>query len=189
VLLFDEPTAALDPEAARSIRDYVRELAAARGRTVLLCTHNLFEAEQLCQRLSIVQAGRQLAEGTPRELRAGTATTCVLRVAERSPQLLARLALVSSIEGLVMDGPGAITYRTTQPALANPEVIRATVAAGADVLGLSETTASLEEVYLSVIAREARMPQNNTHKGPPSARGEEVVVGEATSDAGKPLEL
>src|SRR5260370_2056657 len=48
VLLFDEPTAALDPEAARSIRDYVRELATSRHRTVLLCTHNLFQTEPLC---------------------------------------------------------------------------------------------------------------------------------------------
>src|SRR3979409_1634290 len=65
VLLFDEPTAALDPEAARSVRDYVRDLAASRGRTVLLCTHNLPEAEQLCHRLSIIQAGRQVAAGPP----------------------------------------------------------------------------------------------------------------------------
>jgi ABC-2 type transport system ATP-binding protein len=183
VLLFDEPTAALDPEAARSIRDYVRELAAGRGRTVLLCTHNLFEAEQLCQRLSIVQAGRQLAEGTPRELRAGSTTTCVLRVVDRSPQLLSALQTVPSIEALQVDGPQAITYRTTQPELANPQVIRAAVAAGADVLGLSETTSSLEEVYLSVVAGDTRMPAGNTHTGPPPARGEELVAGEVTTHA------
>src|SRR5712692_828525 len=81
VLLFDEPTAALDPEAARNVRDYVRELAAARHRTVLLCTHNLFEAEQLCHRLSIIQAGHQVAQGTPAALKARVATTCILRVA------------------------------------------------------------------------------------------------------------
>jgi ABC-2 type transport system ATP-binding protein len=151
VLLFDEPTAALDPEAARGIRDYLRELAAGRGRTVLLCTHNLFEAEYLCHRLSIVHSGRQVAEGTPSELRAGSATTCVLRVAERSPQLLASLRAVQGIEAIDFDGPGAITYRTLHPERLNPEVVRAAVAAGADVLGLSETSSSLEEVYLSVI--------------------------------------
>src|SRR5262249_44900973 len=91
VLLLDEPTAALDPEVARGVRDYVRELASSRGRTVLLCTHNLFEAEQLCNRLSIVRGGRQLAEGTPAALRAGSSSTSVLRVRELTPTLLQRL--------------------------------------------------------------------------------------------------
>jgi ABC-2 type transport system ATP-binding protein len=181
VLLFDEPTAALDPEAARGIRDYVRELASGRGRTVLLCTHNLFEAEQLCQRLSIVQAGRQVAEGTPRELRGGSATTCVLRVAERSPQLLARLQAVRGIESIGFDGPGAVTYRTLHPDRMNPEVVRAAVAAGADVLGLSATSSSLEEVYLSVIGRDARTPVSDTHPSRLAARFEQIVAGEAES--------
>jgi ABC-2 type transport system ATP-binding protein len=152
VLLFDEPTAALDPEAARSVRDYVRDLAASRGRTVLLCTHNLFEAEQLCQRLSIVQAGRQVAEGTPAGLKASVATSCVLSVRERSPLLLKRLEGVADIEAIALDGLGTITYRTRNPARANPEVVRAAVAAGADVLGLAEAANALEEFYLSVVA-------------------------------------
>ena len=82
VLLLDEPTAALDPEAARGVRDHVRELAATRGRTVLLCTHNLNEAEQLCSQLSIVQGGRQVAQGTPAALRGNGLVTSVLRLRE-----------------------------------------------------------------------------------------------------------
>jgi ABC-2 type transport system ATP-binding protein len=152
VLLFDEPTAALDPEAARTVRDYVRELAAARGRTVLLCTHNLFEAEQLCTRLSIVQNGRQLAEGTPAALKAGVATTCVLRVVERSPLLLQRLQDVAEIESVAVDGPGTITYRTRDPLHVNPIVVRAAVGVGAEVLGLAEAASSLEDAYLSLVA-------------------------------------
>lgn len=156
VLLFDEPTAALDPEAARSVRDYVRELAASRGRTVLLCTHNLFEAEQLCQRLSIVQGGRQIAEGTPTALKTSALKTCVLRVRDPSPALMARLAEVSAVEAVSLDGPGTITYRTPAPADANPLVIRAAVAAGADVVGLAEQAASLEDVYLKLMNSEGR---------------------------------
>jgi ABC-2 type transport system ATP-binding protein len=152
VLLFDEPTAALDPEAARSVRDYVRELAASRGRTVLLCTHNLPEAEQLCQRLSIIQAGRQVAEGTPAALKSGVATTCVLRVRERSPLLLQRLRDIAEIDEIVLDGPEAIMYRTRRPLVANPIVVRAAISAGADVLGLAEAANSLEDVYLSIVA-------------------------------------
>src|SRR5438270_1873111 len=125
VLLFDEPTAALDPEAARNVRDYVRDLAASRGRTVLLCTHNLPEAEQLCHRLSIIHSGRQLAEGTPAELKSGAATTCVLRVRDRSPLLLERLRELPDIYEVAVDGPGAITYRTRRPQDVNPAVVRA----------------------------------------------------------------
>jgi ABC-2 type transport system ATP-binding protein len=151
VLLFDEPTAALDPEAARSIRDYVRELAASRRRTVLLCTHNLFEAEQLCDRLSVLQSGRQIAEGSPAGLRAGALRTCVLKVRERTPRLLAELRELSSIEAVSLDGPGTIIYRTRDPIEANPLVIRAAVGVGADVLALNETSDSLEDVYLRLI--------------------------------------
>ncbi len=150
VLLFDEPTAALDPEAARSIRDYVQDLARGRGRTILLCTHNLPEAEQLCQRLSIVQAGRQRAEGTPGDLKARAGTTVVLRVAEHSPLLLENLASLVQLE-TVSPPSGMITYRTTDPDRANPAVIRAAVDAGVDVLALGEAANSLEQAYLTLI--------------------------------------
>jgi ABC-2 type transport system ATP-binding protein len=151
VLLFDEPTAALDPEAARTVRDYVRELAASRGRTVLLCTHNLFEAEQLCHRLSIIKSGRQIAEGTPSALKSDSSTLCVLKVRDRLPSLLLRLEELTEIDSVSLDGPGTITYRARDPAEANPLVIRAAVAAGADVVGLRETSASLEEAYLQLV--------------------------------------
>jgi ABC-2 type transport system ATP-binding protein len=119
---------------------------------VLLCTHNLFEAEQLCHRLSIVQAGRQLAEGSPAALKARVATTCVLRVTERSPLLLERLQALAEIDAVALDGPATITYKTRFPARANPAVVRAAVAAGADVVSLAEDANSLEEAYLSLIA-------------------------------------
>jgi ABC-2 type transport system ATP-binding protein len=151
VLLFDEPTAALDPEAARSVRDYVRDLVGRRRRAVVLCTHNLPEAEELCDRLSIVQHGRQIVEGRPVDLRATHTTTCILSVRERTPALVARIAGVPAIDSVSEDGPGAILYRTQDPSAVNPTVVREAVAAGADVLGLRETSATLEEVYLTLI--------------------------------------
>jgi ABC-2 type transport system ATP-binding protein len=153
VLLFDEPTAALDPEAARSVRDYVRDLADSRHRTVLLCTHNLPEADELCHRLSIVQGGRQIAEGTPAELRASTSTTCVLKVREATPTLVAQLARLPAIESVCTDGPGTILFRTRDPSAANPIVVREAVAAGVDVIGLLEVSATLEDVYLTFMRK------------------------------------
>jgi ABC-2 type transport system ATP-binding protein len=154
VLLFDEPTAALDPEAARGVRDYVRDLAGRRRRAVVLCTHNLPEADELCDRLSIIQHGRQIAEGAPAALRASNATTCVLKIRERTPALMARLAGLPAIQTVSEDGPGTILYRTADPSAVNPLVVREAVAAGADVLGLREASATLEEVYLTLIKAE-----------------------------------
>jgi ABC-2 type transport system ATP-binding protein len=151
VLLFDEPTAALDPEAARGVRDYVRDLVGRRRRAAVLCTHNLPEADELCDRLSIVQHGRQIAEGTPANLRAAHSISCVLSVRERTPSLVARIARVPAIDSVREDGPGTILYRTQDPSAVNPVVVREAVAAGADVLGLRETSATLEEVYLTLI--------------------------------------
>lgn len=156
VLLFDEPTAALDPEAARSVRDHVRDLACRRHRTVLLCTHNLPEADALCHRLSIVQRGRQIAEGRPADLRASHSTTCMLKVRERTPELVARLAGLPTIESVSADGPGTILYVTQDPSSINPVVVREAVAAGADVQALQQVSATLEDVYLTLIKGEAR---------------------------------
>ncbi len=168
VLLFDEPTAALDPEAARGVRDYVRDLAASRGRTILLCTHNLPEAEQLCHRLSIIQGGRQLAEGSPAALKARVGTSVVLRVGERSPLLFEKLARLVTLDDAQVDGVGPITYRTNDPARVNPLVVRAAVEAGVDVLGLGEAANSLEEAYLRLITRGGDAPSSPVESAPSS---------------------
>jgi hypothetical protein len=80
-----------EPEAARNVRDHLIDLTQGRKRSVQLCTHNLPEAEKLCRRLSIVQRGRQVAEGTPAELKSGVERSMTLRVREATPALLALL--------------------------------------------------------------------------------------------------
>lgn len=155
VLFFDEPTAALDPEAAKRIRDHVLELARNHGRTVLLCTHNLTEAELLCDRMSIVRRGKQIAEGTPAELRAAVHRTMNLHVAALPAELLSALARIPGVAGLAGDATlGTIRYETGTPEWTNPEVVRTAVAYGADVLSFEDRRASLEEVYLSVVRGE-----------------------------------
>lgn len=154
VLFFDEPTAALDPEAARNVRDHLLDLTRGRRRSVLLCTHNLPEAEELCRRLSIVQRGRQVAEGTPAQLKAGVERSMFLRVREVPPGLVETLKRVPGVLSAT-HAPAPerqeLVYRTRSPEVTNPEVVRAAVGAGADVLGLSEEEVSLEDVYLSLI--------------------------------------
>src|SRR5690606_13140516 len=68
LLFLDEPTAALDPIASINVRDMVRDLAAGHERTILICTHNLAEAQELCDRVIILRRGRVVADGTPAEV-------------------------------------------------------------------------------------------------------------------------
>jgi ABC-2 type transport system ATP-binding protein len=152
VLLLDEPTAALDPEAARAIRDYVRELSASRGRTVLLCTHNLHEAELLCSRLSIVQHGRVVASGSPASLRARVSGSSVLQVGSAASLdgLVARIARLPHVED-VQAGGERIEFRTAVPEWVNPEVVRLAVTAGVDVVALARHEVSLEDAYLKLV--------------------------------------
>jgi ABC-2 type transport system ATP-binding protein len=162
VLLLDEPTAALDPEAARGVRDYVRHLAA-RGRTIVLCTHNLFEAEQLCARLSIVQGGRQVVQGSPAALRGNGSVTSVLRLRAPAPTLVERIRTLDAVQAADLDGSSVITIRSADPERVNPHVIRLAVAEGADVLALSEHAVSLEETYLTLIGG-AAVPANGAER-------------------------
>ena len=68
LLFLDEPTSGLDPVAALHVRELIMELSGKEGRTVILCTHNLVEAQRLCDRVIVLEQGRMLALGTPAEL-------------------------------------------------------------------------------------------------------------------------
>jgi ABC-2 type transport system ATP-binding protein len=152
VLFFDEPTAALDPEAAKIVRDHLLEIVAAEGSTVLLCTHNLAEAERLCRRLSIVSAGRQVAEGTPQQLKSGIARAMRLRLRVADRHLLDAVRRVAGVQA-ADSHDGVITFRTSEPERITPHVVASVVGLGGDVLSLEEETVTLEDVYLALVKR------------------------------------
>jgi ABC-2 type transport system ATP-binding protein len=152
VLFFDEPTAALDPEAARTVRDHLISLIEQERRTVLLCTHNLAEAERVCHRLSIVQSGRTVAEGTPLELKAVVERAVTVTLASVEQAFIDCVRSVPGVAGLNTLN-GSITYTTNQTTSVNPAVVRALVAAGADVVGMQEDTVALEDAYLHLMRR------------------------------------
>jgi ABC-2 type transport system ATP-binding protein len=152
VLLLDEPTSALDPESARVVRDLLRSLRA-EGRTILVCTHNLSEAEELADRIAIIRRGRLAAEGSAAQLRTRMLGLPVfeLRLAQESDDL------VSAIEGLaevVYRGPDRIRFRAADPRAVNPEILRRIVERGVRVMELREVTPSLESVYLRAVAED-----------------------------------
>lgn len=150
VLLLDEPTSAMDPESAKLVRDAIRDLRGD-GRTIILCTHNLSEAEQLSDRIAIIRRGQIIASGTPLELKARLLGPPLmeLRLATLVNGLVDHLADLVEIDSY---GHDWVRYRTPAPQVINPQILRQLATQGAEVVTLSEVPQSLEEVYLQVVA-------------------------------------
>ncbi len=157
VLFLDEPTSGLDPLGARAVRDLIRELRSER-RAVVLCTHDLDEAERLADEVAILRGGRIMATGSPGALRAGSATEVTVRIelAGSCPGAIASLEGLDGISAATpadgLSGPGAVvTYRTSRPYEVNPAVIARLVAVGASVVTVAYEARSLEDAYAAVV--------------------------------------
>ena len=129
LLLLDEPTSNLDPIAARSVRDLVHELSRARGRTVVLSTHNLVEAQYLCDRVAVIRHGRLLALGTLDEMRGGLTVGAVHVEVDAEDDARARAALAKLPDVTVVGDHGRLEVRVHQDRV--PDVVRTVVEAGA----------------------------------------------------------
>jgi ABC-2 type transport system ATP-binding protein len=150
VLFLDEPTSGLDPVVAREVHELIDGLRQ-RGLTVFLTTHRLEEAERLCDRVAILNTTLRTI-GRPDELREQLfARTLMVRTHVPLPDPDRVFRGVPAVDGWRQDGHGAYVLEVSEPAVAAPAVTRALVAAGADVLSLSESHHSLEDVYLELI--------------------------------------
>jgi ABC-2 type transport system ATP-binding protein len=153
VLFLDEPTSGLDPVAARD----VHELIAALGRsgvTIFLTTHRLEEAERLCDRVAILNRTLRTI-GRPDELREQLfAKKLTVRTLVPLPAPGGVFAGLPAVDGWHQDGPAAYVLAVSESAVAAPAATRALVAAGADVLSISESHHSLEDVYLELIEQD-----------------------------------
>ena len=150
VLFLDEPTAGLDPVAAREVHELIEGLRE-RKVTIFLTTHRLEEAERLCDRVAILNTTLRTI-GRPAELRErlfGTSLAVRIRAPLANPDRV--LAGVAGVTGWRQDGDAGYTLTVADPGVAAPDVTRALVAAGADVLAIGEARHSLEDVYLRLI--------------------------------------
>jgi ABC-2 type transport system ATP-binding protein len=149
VLLLDEPTSAMDPQSARLVRDAITDLRTEQ-RAVILCTHNLTEAELLADKIAMIQRGRIVALGTVAELKRRWLGPALLEL--RAAQPLAGAAeCLAGLVPVVAAGPDWLRYSTDHPETVNPQVLQRLAARQVPVVTLAEVPRSLEDVYLQVI--------------------------------------
>lgn len=149
VLFLDEPTSGLDPEAAKLVRDFIEELKE-EGRTIFICTHNLDEADRLCQRIAIFKTSL-ITEDTPENLRKQLfGRKVVFHLKLLTPGLLKMVQGLDFIKDarLVDD---RLVVALENPEEQNPMLIRKLVEAGAEIQFVGELRHSLEEIYLQLI--------------------------------------
>jgi ABC-2 type transport system ATP-binding protein len=150
VLFLDEPTSGLDPAVARDVHQLISALSQ-RGVTIFLTTHRLEEAERLCDRVAILNTTLRTI-GRPDELREQLfAKTLTVRTLAALPEPDRVFAGLPAVDGWHQDGPATYVLAVSEQAVAAPAVTRALVAAGADVLSISQSHHSLEDVYLELI--------------------------------------
>lgn len=156
LLFLDEPTSGLDPEAAQQVNDLIASLNRANGQTVVLATHNLFEAQRLCDRVAIMNKGKILALGSLKELaRKLWPVTWVDITFHVKPR--------EDVAGSLKAYRGVIRTSAEEEALAVqveneaviPEVVRHLVNGGESILRVNPRDYTLEDIYFALQAGEA----------------------------------
>lgn len=147
VLLLDEPTSAMDPASARLVRDAIKALRTSE-RTVVICTHNLAEAEELADRIAIIRQGRIIARGSSDSLKLELLGPPLYEV-----EFLAREGmpdLPAEVQWMRTDAEH-IQFQSPDPGKYNPRVLQQLLAQDFAVTGLQEVPRSLEQVYLQAV--------------------------------------
>jgi ABC-2 type transport system ATP-binding protein len=151
LLFLDEPTAALDPEASRQVTDLIARLSRESGRTVFLCTHNLNEAQRLCDRVAVINKGKLLAVGTPaqlaRDLFQGLWVDIRLSTPPDDSIRAGLLLLPGVLDATLNDRALAVQVRQEDVI---PAVVAQVVALGGAIMRVTPREHSLEEIYFRV---------------------------------------
>jgi ABC-2 type transport system ATP-binding protein len=153
VLFLDEPTAALDPVAARHVHALVENLARREGCTVFLCTHNLVEAQKLCDRVAVMEHGRLVALGTPSDLTRQFVKRLDVDLEVDPVQMDMALQTLQEFPQLVISPPKREKELLTMTLCgreAIPELLSILIQKGVRVYRLAPREANLEEVYFAL---------------------------------------
>jgi len=151
LLFLDEPTAGLDPSATQQLHQTVREMARTRGRTVVLCTHNLVEAQALSDRVAVLGGGELLALGTPAELARRLAPRLEVSVEIDPARQADAMALVTALDGLSVAAERAGVIRVGGiPRDRVPDLASRLVGAGIPLFRLEPHEPSLTDAYFAL---------------------------------------
>lgn len=162
VLLLDEPTTGLDPQAARNIRDLIRHLYQAEGKTIILTTHYMEEADQLCERVGIIDQGRIIALDSPQALKRSLGQGSVLRLeieggaGDLDGALRAIPGVATVAVGPTADGVRELVLHLSTPGRALPRAVDVLGRSGAQVRHLQMVETSLEDVFIALTGRRLR---------------------------------
>lgn len=149
VLYLDEPTAGLDPESAKLVRDFIEELRG-EGRTIFMCTHNLDEADRLCDRIAVFKSQLRVVDtpaGLRRQLYGRQVVFHLAEIDERFISTIENLPFVNRVEAK----EDKIIVSMDDPEKYNPEIIRSLVGVGANIQFVGEIRHSLEDIYLHLV--------------------------------------
>ena len=151
ILFLDEPTSGLDPAASRDVQDLVQELAQRHGLTIFMCTHNLVEAEKLCDLVGVIHRGSLRAIGSPAQLARELWHNTLIEIDLKDPPDHAVKQAVQNQQGVVgleMDGSQMIVEVSDLDV--TPSLVRAVVAAGGQIYGVRKRDHGLEDVYFAL---------------------------------------
>jgi ABC-2 type transport system ATP-binding protein len=157
ILFLDEPTAGLDPESAKEVRDLIKMLSQREKHTILLCTHHLEDAERLCSRVMIINKGKSVVVGSPDELRNRIARKPSVQIDLKKvdSKILEAARNVSHVEQVDVDESGSsLRIVLDNAGEGTPAVVKSVVDVGGLVVGVQVLRPSLEEAYLKLIKEE-----------------------------------
>jgi len=149
VLLLDEPTSAMDPASARLVRNAIKTLRS-EDRAIIVCTHNLAEAEELADKIAIIREGKIIALGTSSELKQQLLGPGEYRLTFNGQLGKKTIPLLDNLD-ISEKGPDWLQYQTGSPRAVNPLILKKLAEADIEVLKLEEIERSLESVYLRAV--------------------------------------
>jgi ABC-2 type transport system ATP-binding protein len=149
VLFLDEPTVGLDPQTRLVVWDLIREYNR-RGKTILLTTHNMEEADELCQRIAIIDHGRLIACDSPAALKASVPGGWLIRLrfSRSTPELAERLRTIDGIREVRPSADGAVDVYADRGGALIPSLVGTASAAGAEIHDVHLSEPSLENLFL-----------------------------------------
>ncbi len=156
VLFLDEPSSGLDPKTAKDIRDLMWDMSRHEKRTIVLCTHNLEEAERLCSRVMIIRKGAPLATGSVEDLRRKMhgAPALEVTVEHADDVLLKKASKLEGVKNVSMSGVDILLFDLDDPEAGTPDIVSSLVKAGARVKSVNIMRPTLEDTYLELTKEE-----------------------------------